>query len=313
MDSTLTAYLAIDAGGTFLKSAVLNAGWEIIPGSEFSRHSHSEDSRDSILDAFKEVIISGIYFISKIGRNPGGIGIAIPGPFHIEKARSLMKHKFQNIYGLDLKKCIRSFPTVPEKVPIQFIHDANAVLIGELWKGNARGFDNAAVVTLGTGLGFALSEKRMVLCNEIGGPFMSIYNRPFRDGILEDYTGKRAFLDLYRQLNEKLPSEGLTVKDIGRMADEGDPISKQVFLRVGEVLAHALKEIIIDRNIQCLLFSGQISHSFRHMKPALVNGLSGADHLERITTVSAIDGAALAGAIIGMVYPQETLRTVNPK
>jgi glucokinase len=309
MDSSTTAYLSIDAGGTFLKSAVLSAGWEIIPGSGFSISSYSEDSREKILGAFKEVITRGIRFIDTIGKNPGGIGIAIPGPFHTEKAMPLMKHKFQNIYGLDLKECFRSFSIVPRGIPIQFIHDANAVLIGELWKGNAVGFDHAAVVTLGTGLGFAVAEKRIVLCNEIGGPFMSIYNRPYQDGMLEDYTAKRAMLEIYHQLRKSEPSGDLTVRDIGRMADEGDRISQEVFYRVGEILATALKEIIVKRRIQCLLFGGQISRAFRHIKPALEKGLSNTDHLKRISAVSDIDGAALTGAIIGMVSPHEILKT----
>jgi glucokinase len=182
------------------------------------------------------------------------------------------------------------------------------VLIGELWKGNAMGFDNAAVVTLGTGLGFAIAEKRMVLCNEIGGPFITIYNRPYLDGILEDYTAKRAFLEIYHQSKEEEPSGNLTVKDIGSMADEGDGISKQVFLRVGETLANALEEIIVTRKIQCLLFGGQISRSFHHMRPALEKGFSNTKCLEKISAVSAIDSAALSGAIIGMVSPRGTLR-----
>jgi glucokinase len=309
MDLSTTAYLSIDAGGSFLKSAVLNTGWEIITGSEYSMNSYSENSRDNILGAFEEVITKGIRFIDTIGGKPGGIGIAIPGPFHTEKAMSLMKHKFQNIYGLNLKKCFRSFSIVPDEVPIQFIHDANAVLVGELWKGHAAGFDNAAVVTMGTGLGFAVSEKRIVLCNEIGGPFMSVYNRPYQEGILEDYTAKHAILEMYHQLRKGEPLGTLTVKDIGRMADEGDRISGEVFLKVGEILADALKEIIVERRIRCLLFGGQISRSFQHMKPALEEGFSNTDHLVRISAVSDIDGAALSGAIISMVSPQDTLKT----
>ena len=309
MDSSTTLYLSIDAGGTFLKSAVLDAGWEIIPGSEFSQSSYSGDSRDKILGAFEEVITRGIRFIETVRKEPGGIGIAIPGPFHTEKAMPLMKHKFQTIYGLDLRKCFRSFPVVPGEVPIQFIHDANAVLIGELWKGNAVGFDNAAVVTLGTGLGFAVSEKRMVLCNEIGGPYMSVYNRPYQGGMLEDYTAKRGILGIYQQLKKEKPSGNLTVKDIGSMADKGDRISQDIFYRVGEILADALKEIIVERSIRCLLFGGQISRSFLHIKPALEKGFANTGHLERIAAVSDIDGAALSGAIIGMVSAQETLKT----
>jgi glucokinase len=308
MDSKTTAYLAIDAGGTFLKSAVLNAQWEVLPGSEFSVASNSDASREKILEAFETVILKGIRFVHQAGLKSGGIGLAFPGPFDMASATPLMKHKFQSIYGVDLRECFRSISEVPPSLPIYFMHDANAVLVGELWKGHAQGFENAAVVTLGTGLGFAVSEHKTVLCNEIGGPYLSIYNRPYQSGILEDYTAKRGLIDLYGQLKGIRPAEHLTVKDIGRMADEGDEVCRQVFSRVGEILADSLQEILIDRKISCLLFSGQISHSFRHMKPALVSGFSKAEHLERISLVSSIERAALSGAIIGMIYPEETLR-----
>ena len=129
MASAATAYLAIDAGGTFLKSAVLDADWEIIPGSELSVGSDSDASLEKILGAFEEIIASGIHFINKNGMKAGGIGVAFPGPFEMEKAKPLMKHKFQSIYGLDLRQCFQAFPIVPEKLPIHFIHDANAVLM----------------------------------------------------------------------------------------------------------------------------------------------------------------------------------------
>lgn len=225
--------------------------------------------------------------------------MASPGPFDIRKAQPLMKHKFQSIYGLNMKEAFYNFAVVPAEMPIRFMHDANAVLEGELWKGEATEFDNVAVVTLGTGLGFAVSENRKVLCNEIGGPFISIFRTPYEGRILEDYTARRGFLEMYLQLKGEMP-QGLTVAELGRMADHGDKISQLVFLKVGEILAHSLKEIIMERQIQCLLFGGQISKSFHLMKPALEQGFSNIACLKRISQVSSIDSAALTGAVIGL-------------
>ena len=300
MGSATTAYLAIDAGGTFLKSAVLDAELKLIPGSGFTSPSHSEGSRENILAAFKEVLESGIKFTEKEGREMLGIGIAFPGPFDIMKAQSLMKHKFQHIYGINLKQAFLSFALFPETMPIHFIHDSNAVLLAELWRGEGLAFNDVAVITLGTGLGFALSENRKVLCNKIGGPYISIYAMPEKEGILEDYTARRGYLSLFQELRGHKNPEDLTVRDIGRMADEGDQLSRQVFFRAGEILARSIRPVLVSRKIQCLLFGGQISNSFRHMKPALEQGLSNIKSLEKISVVSSIDEAALTGAVIGM-------------
>jgi glucokinase len=293
-------YLAIDAGGTFLKSAVLNAEGKVLQGSDSSIKSVSEGSGEQILHAFSEIVTKGLEFIRERVMKLEGIGIAFPGPFDIYKATPLMKHKFQGIYGLNMRKWFYGISGIPDDIPIKFIHDANAVLSGEIWKGNARGFRNAAVVTLGTGLGFAISEDGKVLCNDIGGPYISIFNLPFKDGNLEDYTAKRGFIKIYRDLSGKAEVDGIEVADIGEWADHGDEISIETFNEVGQILAQSLQEILILRNIECLLFSGQISRSFHHLEPSLKKGLKNIECLNRISVVQSIENAALLGALYNL-------------
>ncbi len=291
------AYLTIDAGGTFLKSAVLDPQGKVFPGSSFSIGSSSKGTREEILLTFKEIIVKSLEIIEERKSILRGIGIAFPGPFDIEKAIPLMKHKFQAIYGLDMRECFYRIPGISRDVPIRFIHDANAVLAGELWKGNATGYHNAAVVTLGTGLGFAISENGKVLCNELGGPFLSIFKIPYKNGILEDYTAKRGFLGIYGDLKGKPGLNGITVSDIGQWAAEGDMISIATFRKVGEILAETLKPILIERKIECLLFGGQISRSFLFLEPSLEEGLKDVRCLKKISAVKSIDHAALLGTL----------------
>jgi glucokinase len=307
----MTAYLIIDAGGTFLKSAVLDSQGEVLKGSEFSVNSSSEGTKEEILRAFRDTISKGLEVINRRKMKTGGIGIAFPGPFDIEKATPLMKHKFQSIYGMNLRECFCEFPGVPGEAPIRFIHDANAVLVGELWKGNARGYHNAAVVTLGTGLGFAISEKGKVLCNELGGPFLSIFKIPYKEGILEDYTAKRGFLKIYSELSGKSGTEGISVSDIGNWANKGDTASIRTFERVGEILAKSLKQIIIDRKIECLLFSGQISRSFLHLEASLKEGLKDVSCLKKVSAVKSIDNAALWGALRNIKQGETKLNVLS--
>lgn len=297
MALSMTAYLIIDAGGTSLKSAVLDPEGEVFPDSVFSVPSVSEGTREEILQAFGKTLSKGLKYIDQEKMQPGGIGIAFPGPFDIKKAMSLMKHKFQSIYGVDLKEYFYRSDLIPRNVPVRFMHDANAVLAGELWKGNAQGYLNAAVVTLGTGLGFAISENGKVLCNELGGPFLSIFKLPYQDGILEDYTAKRGFLKIYGELSSQKDPNGVKVSDIGRWADQGDYPATETFRKVGKILAETLRYILIKRKIECLLFSGHISRSFHHMETALKEGLKDIPSLKLISTVKSIDYAALWGAL----------------
>ena len=301
MALSMMAYLIIDAGGTFLKSAVLNSLGEVFQGSAFSVRSHSEGSREEILQTFDDTITKGLRFIRDKGMKIGGIGVAFPGPFDFENATPLMEHKFQKIYGLNLRKFFYEISGVSLEIPIKFIHDANAVLTGEIWKGNASGYKNAAVVTLGTGLGFAISENGKVLCNELGGPWVSIFKLPYRNGILEDYASKRGFIKIYSEISGKTDIKKIKVSDIGEWAKKGDIFSIQTFNSVGKILAESLHAIMIENNIECLLFSGQISRSFHYMESSLKEGLKDVKCLQKISVVKSIDNAALLGV----------LRTVN--
>jgi glucokinase len=293
----MTAYLIIDAGGTFLKSSILDSRGEVLPGSALSVESFSDGSKEEILHSFREIISEGMMFIREKEMKLKGAGIAFPGPFDIEKATSLMNHKFQAIYGIDLRGYFYEKAGIPRDIPIKFIHDANAVLVGEIWKGNALGFKNAAVVTLGTGLGFAVSKDGQVLCNPIGGPFYSIFKIPYKDGILEDYTAKRGFIRIYNELSGKTNDTEISVYDIGKQADNGDEASLETFRKVGEILAEALHNILFELETECLLFCGQISRSFHHLEPSLKKGLKDISCLQKIAVVKSIDNSALLGAL----------------
>lgn len=293
----MMAYLTIDAGGTYLKSAVLNREGEVLINSEFITKSFSKGSKENIVQAFYETVAHGLSCIERMGMNMGGIGIAFPGPFDYENGIPLMEHKFKNIHGIHLREVIYRIPGVPSDVPIKFMHDANAVLAGELWKGKAVGYDNAAVVTLGTGLGFALSENGIIQCNNLGGPMVTIYGLPYKQGILEDYTAQRGFLNVYRKITGKAELGRIKVSDIGKRAGEGEKDSIQTFREVGTILSESLEKILIERNIQCLLLGGQISRSFHFMEESLKQGLKKVICLHEISVVESIDNAALLGVL----------------
>ena len=299
MDSSMTGhktFLTIDAGGTYLKSAVLNSEGEVLEGSFVSINAFSGGSKEEILLAFRETIIKGLKFIDIAGTKLDSIGVAFPGPFDCINGIPLLKHKFLNIYGVNMRESFREIPGISPDIPISFIPDAHAVLSGELWKGNAQGFPDTAIVTLGTGLGFAFSKNGIVQSNSLGGPLVTIYKLPYKEGTLEDYIGRNGILKNYSEISGN-SIEGIEVSDIGKCADEGNVDCIRTFSEVGRILAINLKNILQENGIQCLLFGGQISRSFHHMEKALKQGLKDVESLRKISMVKNIDSAALLGAL----------------
>ena len=305
MDLSMTnhavdAYLIIDAGGTFLKSAILDKEGGVYPDSSLMTKACSEGSKEEILDALGEVIVKGLDYIKANKLVMSGIGMCFPGPFNYYEGFSMMDHKFKNIKGVNLREFIQGIPGVLPSIPIVFKHDANSVVAGELWKGNAQGYQNAAVITLGTGLGFAFSDKREVQCNAIGGPLVSVFKSPYKDGILEDYVSKRGFLKIFRQ---KCGNNDVNIEiaEIGKRADQGDEIAKETFREAGRIIAENFGKILEERQIECLMFGGQISRSYKHMEEAVKEGLQGIDCLQKISNVKSIDNAAFLGLLHAMI------------
>jgi glucokinase len=296
MDSRTKCYLCIDAGGTYLKSGILTLKGNVLQDSAQSVKSFSKGPQKKIIQAFENMVSKSLRFIGEKGMGLEGICIAFPGPFDYENGIPLMKHKFSAIYGLNMRNYIYDIPGVSPEIPIRFMHDANAALVGELWKGNAKGFTNTALVTLGTGLGFSFSQNGEIQYNHQGGPAISIFRLPYKDGILEDYASKRGFLKIYQEKSGK-SSAGIKVSEIGKLADEGDIGSIETFKEIGNILAAALYNILDKMGIQCLLFGGQISRSFHHMEESLKEGLKNIKSLQKISLVKNIDNASLYGIL----------------
>lgn len=287
------AYVVMDVGGTFIKSGIMSADGILLDGSQQTVPIDSNGTRDEICSSLKDAVRHGISLIKYYGYNPAGVGICMPGPFDYNTGISGMVHKFAAIKNLPLKAII-SEALAGLDIPVVFGHDVNTQLYGEICGGNGRGFSNVCLVALGTGLGFAMSSERKVLMTPTGSPLVSIWYTPYKEGMLEDYASKRGFYNTWKEVTGEMPDESMTVADMGRMASEGDPTALEVFQRVGLLIGSSIREILIEHKIECLLFGGQISRSFRFMEAAVRKELSELGDL-KITTVSDFSNAAFRG------------------
>ena len=298
MDSTPNnGKLLFDVGGTFLKAVIADGNGRFVPDTEYSVPMPSDGPREEIEQALIAALERGMRSAADRGLRIGCTGIAFPGPFDFGLGIPLMTHKFRNIYGISLLDLLRTRTDVGPTMPVLFMHDVNAAMLGEMRCGNARGFANAALIALGTGLGFACCLDGEVQYAPTGSPRITVYKKPFRDGILEDYVAKRGFLRLYGEITGQDTGPSLTVADLGRMAGEGDARARETFATVGGILAAALRDLLVEHGVECLLLGGQISRSFAHMEAALRDGLRDVAGLTRIAPAEHIGEAAFYGLL----------------
>ncbi|MDR1789825.1 MAG: ROK family protein, partial [Opitutaceae bacterium] len=193
------ATLSLDAGGTFFKSALVLPDGAIARGSLRSTPVNSNAPADEILAAYASVIRSALADASAAGLRLAAIAVSTPGPFDYANATSLMPHKFPSIRGLNLRDALAKHLPETATLPLRFICDAHAFLLGEMRHGNAAGHPNVLAITIGTGLGFAAASNGQILQTPAGGPLITIYTRPCRDATIEDHVSHRGLLHLYQQ------------------------------------------------------------------------------------------------------------------
>lgn len=283
----------MDVGGTFIKSGIMSADGMLLDGSQQTVPIDSDGTKEEICNSLTSAVCQGIALARYYGYTPAGIGICMPGPFDYHTGISGMVHKFAAIKDIPLQEVIKEALNGLD-IPIVFGHDVNTQLYGEMCGGNGKGYSNLCLVALGTGLGFSIATDGKVLQTPTGSPLVSIWNLPYNGGILEDYASKRGFYKTWEMVTGVRPADEMTVAEMGRLAGEGDATALEVFRRVGSFIGQNIKEKIKEYKIECLLFGGQISRSFRFMEEALREELKEIDRLT-IDTVSDFSNAAFKG------------------
>ena len=262
MENLSFAYRFLDVGGTFVKRD---------DGSQIP--IASDGSREAIAGALKQAVgpLKGLR----------GIGICIPGPFDYQEGRFLMQHKFASVYG----ELFRDLAEVPSHVELRFGHDVNVPLSGACRQlGLTQG--NTALVTLGTGLGFAYAVKGVVQSTPSGSPARDLWNLPFGNGILEDAISARGVRNAYQALTGDGSQSALGV---AQRAFAGEEAALEVFSDMGQRLGDALAGLLAELDVDTLLMGGQVSKSLSLMIRPLQNALDG------IKIAPLPDGAVFAG------------------
>lgn len=281
--------LALDAGGTAAKIGIvaravaaagaaadgrLDAGWRVFDAREIPMPSAG--SAEEIAEAYGEAARMGMACATARGLSVAGVGVSTPGPFDYEAGVSLMRHKYAAIEGMSVRGFIGR---AAGGLPVRFIHDAFAFLLGALaysgaadaGGGRAAGANGSAApgrspgadvcadvcgATIGTGLGFAAMKSGRLLRNASGGPAISVYAAPYLDGIAEDYVSRRGVEGCY---SRRGGPGNPTVKEMAAAARSGDTLCIGVFEETGTHLARILAPIVQAGGFGTLFLGGQIA------------------------------------------------------
>ena len=235
--------LVLDIGGTAVKYGIADGQGTLFPASVRQVPSGAEGSAREFLDTLRGIL--------GWAREEGRVEKAaacIAGPFDFDRGVSLMKHKFQALYGQSLTP-----PFQEMNVPVSFLHDSTAFMLGESHFGSLRGARNACCVMLGTGLGFAWAKDGRVCVDATRTPSLALWKTPYGEGIAEDYVSTRA---LWRYYGQEMP-----IKEMAALARQGDRRAEDAFLTAGRHLSRILKQVIQRLGCEKFALGGQIAKS----------------------------------------------------
>ncbi len=289
--------LALDVGGTSVKLALADTGGLPIRGTVGQLDFDAGGTKEEILAAFRQAALEGRRMAETAGLTLLGLGVAFPGPFDFDLGMSRMAHKMPAIKDVPLTPV---FQGAAGELPVRYLHDSTAYLLGEASSGAAAGASSPALTMLGTGFGFAYMRDGRVRVTRSQRPHIALWNAPFLSGTVEDYVSRRAIRARYAALaGAENPPD---VLDIACKARAGEVAAIDTFYQAGQLLASILRPVLQALACDILVVGGQIARSADLFLRAVESGLD-----IPVRVARHLDDAALRGAARYCALPKETL------
>lgn len=289
-------YLVFDVGGTFIKYAWMTKDGQIEDKGRFPTPNKETDTVEDFVESLGKI------YDSYKDKNIEGIALALPGLIDTE-------NKFvQNGGAIKYMKNIPLGELLEKRcdgIRIAMENDGKCAALAEVWMGNAKGCNNAAVVILGTGIGGGVVVNGHVLHGNhlSAGEFSFMFSDNFCRKDLDYFMDIDAIRDLEEEY-EKQPylwsttystrafcykvaiAKGLNPKEVNgeliyKWADEGDPITLDMLEDFYFITAKYLFTIFTTVDPDIILLGGGIS-----AQPKFIEGVK--RYVEKMKIISAI-------------------------
>lgn len=267
-------YLGLDVGGTNLAAGVVDESFNIISRSESP--SLAGRTIEEITDDMARVSLQAVQYSGLSVDEISSWGIGIPSC--VNKKTGLLV--YANCFGW---RNVPIYDYLRDKTPLRvFIeNDANCAAYGESLAGAAKGFDNALMLTLGTGLGGGLIIDGKIYsgADSMGAEFG--HTKLVRDGIkctcgqkgcLEAYCSSTALIRVARDAVSQNPTsrilelaggslEGINGKVIFEAAEQGDSVAGEIVERFISDLAAGISSFIALFRPEIIILGGGLSNN----------------------------------------------------
>lgn len=251
------AVIALDLGGTKLAAALFNASGDIL----FKiNHSLSKRKGQEVGKLIAATAGEVLYKATTVNESVSSLGICIPGIAHVKTGKVWAP----NIPGWDdyplLEELTRSVNDPAIKIRID--SDRACCILGEVWKGNARGCRDAIFLSVGTGIGAGILINNEVLrgSNDIAGAigWMAL-DRPFKEKYIPcgDFEYNASGEGIAKVAKE-ITGKDFSAKDVFNASEQGDASAKQAVGNAIECWAMAVANLVSLFNPEKIIFGGGV-------------------------------------------------------
>lgn len=290
--------IGVDIGGSHISSAAVNVEKsEIIPETYFHGEVDNKASKDKIFKTWAKIINKTF---GSINEEEGiGVGIAMPGPFRYKDGVALFQvnDKYESLYGVSVRNELPEY--LSKKLPIRFLNDATSFGVGGVLFNQNKNRHNVVAITLGTGFGAAFLKDNIPSVKENNVPKDGcLWDKPFRDGIADDYFSTRWFISRYKQITGKNDVGG--VKDI---IDKSEIDLSSIFDEFSENMSSFLFPYLETFDADLLVVGGNIVKSHELFLPSVLENWK---RKHRDISVAIMENTEKAG-IIGSAHLFDTV------
>jgi glucokinase len=242
--------LTFDLGGTKLAAGLVDRAGKVV-----DRKSVDVDKSSAMAPVEQILKLAGELGDSKSVKGKiAAVGAAVPGL--VRRDGTVWAPNLPGWKRMALARRLKAALGVPLVVE----SDRNAAVLGEAWRGAARGKSDVIVLMLGTGIGAGiLSGGRLVRgAHELSGcaGWMVVTDKHGAEaagvGQLESLVSgpaiaRAAKKELARRLGgilEQIPAEGIDAYEVARSARRGDVASIEVYREAGRLLGYAVANLV---------------------------------------------------------------------
>ena len=273
--------IGVDMGGTNLRIAAINREGKML--EKITTGVKLALGRDYVIGEMCDAILH----LTERHSNEGkflGAGIGVPGIIDVGAG---MMRKSANLLPEWSDYPVRDEIERRLGARIFLDNDANVAALGEQWLGAARGVDNMAMLTLGTGIGGAiiLNGKMFYGLSGMAGEFGHVTIEPNgvpcgcgNHGCAERYASASAVMRMAREAIEsgKAPElakassdPDFSAKSVYLLAMQGNPPAQRIFQRFGEVLGILLAGLVNILDLDMFVLGGGVVSAWDAFAPRM--------------------------------------------